>query len=480
MRLAYALVLAVALSGCLLKDNPNHCTTDCPADAPIDTPPPMCTVPEDCDRASATPFCNLETNRCVGCTDSPQCAGLMDGRNVCLRVPPATYGECVVCDEDNRQAEQVGTASDECQTVGMQVCDGGTHLCRACAADAECTSGICNAGICVAAADIAYVGPGGTGTSPCASRTTPCPTVAIGASAGRPFVLVAPGSYTELAVTDINNRDMTIRATGATMTRGGQLLNVRGSSDVVVLGGIWDCGNLAATCVGHSGDSLVLQGVTVRNALMDGINATAPTVIRDSTIRGHDRVGIVMNDSGSDFELVRSTVLLNGSHGVQVTARAAVIVNNFILKNGAGMTANGLRLDAIGMLGASRIEFNTIAENLANSSTTGGGVNCGATDMQIRNSIIWGNNGATEVDDCLVRFSTVEGATPDTTNGILNVAPSFIDPASDNFGLMPGSPVAGQADPNANLNLPANTDHAGDPRPMPASTRADLGADEIP
>jgi hypothetical protein len=97
----------------------------------------------------------------------------------------------------------------------------------------------------------------------------------------------------------------------------------------------------------------------------------------------------------------------------------------------------------------------------------------------IKNSIVHGNNGARELFGCTVRYSTVEGATPDVASGIINDSPVFVSTASDNYHLVPGSVLAGKADPATMLMGPTAVDIDGEARPQ-TGTAADLGADEIP
>ncbi|MEZ4398418.1 MAG: right-handed parallel beta-helix repeat-containing protein [Kofleriaceae bacterium] len=477
MRTSYlfAVTASLALASCA-KDNPNYCdpatSADCTTDASIDAPPVSCTTEgPDGTCPPTAPVCN--GRECTGCTQDMDCAP-RGTTPVCVEAS----GVCGVCDDDDRQSPDVGGAADECPNVGTQVCDGTSHTCRACAVDSECASLVCDGGTCVASADVAYVAPGMTGNC---DQATPCGSMSAALGANRPNIVVAAGTYdagnTDI---DINNRDVEIRATGATFQRTGNglLLNIRGNSRVVVIGGTFDGTSRADHIIGCTGGTaMTLMDVTVKNSGAYGISGDCTMTIRQSTITtNHD--GINVNAGTKPFTMTRSIVSNNAFVGATITAQTAVIMNNYIVKNGAGGANAALTL-AVTMPGASRIEFNTIAENKADAATAGAVV-CGASTTQLRNSIIFGNNGSgNEVSTCTVRFSTVEGATPDPGNGIIDATPMFISTATDNFHLMPASPVAGKADPMAVLTDDAAVDYDGESRPQ-GGAPADLGADEIP
>ena len=107
--------LAVAaLAAACTKTNPDFCGSDpCPPDAPP------------------------AIDGMTGCTANP---GICTGEaSTCLN------DECVDCGTAANQE------SADCTATGLPVC-GADHACRACAADSECTSGVCESGTCNAAA----------------------------------------------------------------------------------------------------------------------------------------------------------------------------------------------------------------------------------------------------------------------------------------------------------------------------------------
>lgn len=483
MRLASTLCLAsLALVAACTKDNPNYCdpsTPMCQIDAGIDAPDPVqCDTDEapDPDCPDDRPFCSA--NSCVGCNDDSHCVG-RPGHLACFGEP---VGACVQCDEIDHQAADVGGVGDDCQAAGLHVCDSISHACRACEGNDECTSGVCDAGSCITEGEIIYVSLSGTDNPDC-SAATPCALLSQSIdeiNATRRFIVIAAGTYTDTTDADFNNKNVTIIATGATLKRtgSGPVLNIRGSSIIQVLDGVVDAaGNGGDGISTSSGTQLALDGTTVKGAAGHGIGAAGRLTVRDARIESNGSFGILSTFNGL-FELTGSTLIRNGNGGLSLQAASAVIVNNNFVKNGAAGALPALQITALTSPNTSRIEFNTIAGNIADGTSLAAAASCASTTIVLRNSILYFNNGLAQTVGCTVRWSTVQGAVPDATNGVINDAPSFVNTGMDNFHLMPGSPVAGKADPGADLTGPAAFDIDGETRPRGA-TAADLGADEI-
>jgi hypothetical protein len=76
---------------------------------------------------------------------------------------------------------------------------------------------------------------------------------------------------------------------------------------------------------------------------------------------------------------------------------------------------------------------------------------------------------------CSVTYSVVDLAYAGGANNV-KVDPMFVAAATNDFHLAPGSPATNIGDPASSVKV----DHDGDPRPQPAGSRVDVGADEIP
>lgn len=480
MRLTSFVLVAVLAAACS-KENPNFCDPSdplCQIDASIDAPPVVaCSTtgpdPECPDRA---PVC--ASGRCTGCGEDSDCVG-RPGMLACF----GDTGMCVACNEVDSQAADVGGVGDDCQAAGMHVCDSATHTCRACEANSECTSGVCDGGSCITEGEIIYVATTGSDNPDCSSAT-PCSLLSLSideVNATRRFIVIAPGTYTDTTDADFNNKNATIIATGATLKRNGTgpVLNVRGTSIIRVLGGVVDAaGNGNDGISTASGTQLTLEGTTVKGAASHGIGGAGRLTIHDARIESNGSFGILSTFNGA-FELTGSTLIRNGNGGLSLQAASAVIMNNNFVKNGAAGSLPALQITSLTSPNTSRIEFNTIAGNIADGTSLAAAASCSSTTIVLRNSILYFNNGLAQVVGCTVRWSTMQGAVPDAANGVINDAPSFVNTGMDNFHLMPGSVVAGKADPAADLTGPAAIDIDHQPRPA-GGAAADLGSDEIP
>ena len=158
-----------------------------------------------------------------------------------------------------------------------------------------------------------------------------------------------------------------------------------------------------------------------------------------------------------------------------------MIVGNVFLNNGEANSPNGGVFINTASDPMNRIDFNSIAGNLALAGGNAPGIHCNAGAGCIsRNNIIWGNNvnaGPQVGGSYKHAYSDIGlmsvGATNDAGNN-LSVDPMF-NSASDPH-LMLGSMVRQKADPSADLGGIAAKDIDGEPRIAPA----DIGADQLP
>ncbi len=172
------------------------------------------------------------------------------------------------------------------------------------------------------------------------------------------------------------------------------------------------------------------------------ITATANLIVHNQAIsawvtsgfEGHRLVAVnnvLANNSGTAFEiynyhyadLIHNTIVDNGDNAVKGAYTATIILTN-----------------------------NIIADHAASSVIAWAGATVSAS-----NNLFW-NNGADPVTG---------------TNAVLD-NPLFVDPDGGDYHIGPASAAIGQG-----ANAGVTTDIDGDPRPAPAGTRPDLGADEI-
>ncbi len=171
--------------------------------------------------------------------------------------------------------------------------------------------------------------------------------------------------------------------------------------------------------------------------------------------------------------------------GVFLETGDFILTNNIIEHNAAGNAGGGIYGYETNM----QIINNTIVMNTALSgSAVGGGVSYRNTTLSkavIINSIVWGNqavhNPQIRGRSIEVRYSNIEGKIWD---GVGNISknPAFVDTIE--FHLSDSSPCIGRGVGAISLNgasyAAPGTDFAGDPRPNPAGSNPDMGAQENP
>ena len=469
--LGSALLVALALAACGAS-NPNFCEGAGCDD--LDATPDS--APQACTGSGADPACPPENPICVdrvcggGCTADTDCAGRTDGHGVCL-VPT---GDCVACDESDAQAAP-GSAEDECPTPAMAVCDAQTHTCRACEAHSECASGVCDAGTCVAAANVVYMKADGADAGECDTPGSGCLTMHYAKgrlTSTRKYILMAGGGATYDTRNDNNNVDFNgvgdsahIIGYGATLNRvgvgaTGSVLEVRGGA-VVTIEGLTISAATGATGTGIICNSSELE-------------------LRKATVQGNANLGI--DASACTLRVLQSTIATNQGGGIQFGGGRFTIINNFIVANGGAMSAfGGVLLTSV--LTTNAFEFNTVAANNSNSDLSPDGVTCNNAGLVARNNIITGARTKPRVNVGTTCSFTYTLVAPDgTLNGAGNmVVPDvgqFLFTSNSDFHIQAGSVAAGKAQ-SSNLAGETAVDADGDPRAVNGAT-VDVGADEIP
>lgn len=170
---------------------------------------------------------------------------------------------------------------------------------------------------------------------------------------------------------------------------------------------------------------------------------------------------------GGALSLVRSLVRLNEASdrggGIYHQAGQLDLENVFVVDNSANTQSGGIHQEG----GPTLFTHVTIAGNTSRSMHPGG-ICCAGGSGEHRNILIWGNPGGGSHGCPLSTSSIQEG--PCCSN--MSVDPLFIDAASGDYRLSPGSPVIGYGDPSTSSPV----DYFGSSRDdMP-----DPGAHEAP
>lgn len=413
-------VLALA-AGCS-KDNPYYCAgnpdDNCALDGGNGDAPQACTSSDQC--TGALGVCDTVNDVCVACTASET--------DSCTGATP-------VCSTEN--------------------------TCRGCTANTECASGACMPdGSCADAATLLFAAP--DVTSATCAIDNPCSIYdAINlATAGRNTIVLAEGTYMTGTVV-VTDREVTLLGRGARVTKNagsdGAVFRVTGTGKATFLYMHFDSGDGAS--LGHAlrcepGGALTARFVTLENNAAMGVYADACNLTIDgSTIRGNPAGGIYVSGTNQPF----------------------TITNNVIYNNGGTASAlfGGVKIE-LTQFTNSRMEFNSIVENIAiSNSSYSGGVVCASSDFSPANNIIASNYvgasnssaNAQEFGDCNHQSSIIQN---DVTGLMfVDATPPMLD-----LHIADGS----TARDAATVASPVAVDFEGDAR---SDGMKDIGADEL-
>ena len=476
--LSLLLVMWLLLVACSV-DTPTFCDqsgASCAFDARIDGPIESCTTPGPnvAECPASDPVCGND-GVCIGCTADVDCDG-RGATSVCLGEPS---GSCVACDEDDHQSLAVGTADDNCPTNGMQVCDGESHTCRACRADSECTSGVCNElnGECANTVLHVDSDPANAPSdiNDCLSTVTPCLTVA-GAMAK---------AVTGTRYVAIHAADVRYIGAGEIAVTGSASVYVKGIPDPArpnYSSELDRNGNGPILSVNGGSASLTVVGLTLSGASGTGdgdgvkcLNDARLTVL-DSILSDNTHYGL---NSTVCTLVVDRTIIRDNSRGGGFVEGDFSITNSFIHGN-VGTNFGGLDISDLDP--SDVFAHNTIYRNTANTDFPGG-LRCQGSGTA-RHNIIYGSLGTIieyNVLGCAQEYSLI-GTTMAPGTGNITAATvdevRFANIATQPFDLhlTAGSTAFGKGGPNDGGGRTVR-DVDGDVRP---TNMADLGADEIP
>jgi hypothetical protein len=366
----------------------------------------------------------------------------------------------------------------QCTTAEHDACAGTTpacidHTCQKCTAHSDCTeSNVCLLdGSCADAAQVAYVGGSGAGSS--CTKPQPCGSLADALATNRPLVTIRAGLIT-LAGTTTIRRAVTIFATpGATVFGDGRgdLIAIDTAAEVRIYDLAISFAGTAAISVAP-GSNVVLTRIKISSSSEVGIASSGATLtIAQSRISSNHDLGIVV--SGGRLDLTQSTIASNLGGGIFIKGADFNIANNVIAGNGSILAAaGGVNVGDIMTAGAHTLAFNTIADNKYKAGFAA--INCASVlvPLVFSNNIVYDNTAPQVAGaNCAFTYSDIGPAGP-LDAGNIDLAPMFVNPPAD-YHLGPTSPAREAAEPAAMLDV----DFDGDPRPQ--GNRRDMGADEV-
>ncbi|HWO19349.1 MAG TPA: right-handed parallel beta-helix repeat-containing protein, partial [Kofleriaceae bacterium] len=278
---------------------------------------------------------------------------------------------------------------------------------------------------------------------------------------------LAPGTYTVPNTAsdglDFGTKSATLVARGATLTRvgaNGTLLTVRNGQTLKLVGG-------------------TLQGP---NSTTDGIKC-----IENSKLAVHEVTIDDMTQSGIETNLcqltvARSTLRNSNLGGIDmVSASVVTITNNFVYRNGGPASpigGMGLKLAT-----GSKVEFNTVADNIADASSAAaamaaGGIVCEGQGYDAPFNLVYRNVGGIGaqvqvIGTCTFIGSYQQGAPP-SENAVGFENPMGATPSYRLTKMSPPDTIRDAFDCK-------DIDFERDARPSPAANmggKCDFGADE--
>jgi hypothetical protein len=396
-------------------------------------PPNACVTNEEC--SSPTPFCDPGV-ACVGCLSSNDC--------------PA---ERPTCDETSRS-------------------------CRACTADVDCVSDVCDvrAGTCLSEMDVLFASVNGADAGNC-TQSEPCslPRAIALADQTRYSVKLAAGTYATKVI--LNAKKVALYGTGATLSSVGTdptVVALQEGADMSLIG-------LSVVSVNTGGSVLRCDSSTTTpklqlfatsvDAMQTAVTAIpCDTKIEQSFLRSRSTSSfIVIAVNPSIVSIERS--FFEGGGGIS-SIGASIQISNSVIKKGGDLAMGGA-LDGPGF----EVSFSTFVDTFVKCVDT----MYGAKGLKMNSSILYNYMGSPTSDSLLgaslcaqVSYSVVypQGTGVGATNQT-GVLPKLKDVAAGDYHLDSGSPALDRGDP-ASTNA---IDYDGVARPQGAAR--DSGAFEF-
>lgn len=493
------LFILVVLLGCLsacTKPNPDACCTneaECLALGSSELRP--------CDAGRV-----CSNNQCfeVQCETAAQCAG---GTPYCVN--QLCVGSCKV-EADCGGVPGAPLCADDQVCVGCRgnadcsgatpICDAEDRACRGCETDGDCASGVCLEadGVCAKEEEIVFLS-GGADTGEC-TRLSPCASLPYALSkvtAVRPVIRLL-GSELDIASTVfLRGKKIYIDSVGTKLSYGGAsgtpMFVIDTSGRVTMERVVFSPMSLHYVTIGQLGflrlwrssANNVLGGadffsvvggnfLVQRSEIDQRITCSSGGAVSiESTRVGRlsARTGLLQS-TDCVFSMSRST-LSSSEDGVEILGGVATIENNLFLNS--NQLADFLLVKSAGQ--GSRFAFNTIV-NTSGVVSEGVALTCDASAGVVNNIIAY-RSSSPHTGGCPTRYTLYDDAVsfpPGEGNLTAPFSAIFVDPSSQDFRPSVASPARGMA----GLGVIPAVDHDGRVRPLPAGTKPDVGAFEVP
>lgn len=434
----------------------------------------LCNSSADCHDPLA-PHC--ENGLCApGCELDEHCAGI-DGLPYCVDAA------CVEC-----------KFSAQCPS-SAEICDPSSQTCRGCNSDDECASGVCIEadGRCASQDEVVYVSSVGSDAGDCTS-SAPCQTISYAVtrtgptrsvvrllggavSAGTPPIalpsIVIDGTNTSILgstyplFTVALSKKATLEGIRVTTTDGSTIASATTNGTLRIVRSSIDRGRIQL----DSGTVEIDMGDLVSSTVDC---ATGNVIVTRSEL---DRSTISTNMCRIDVKASTFHGFVSGqiNSAIRGTAALVTIENNVFAETNELCETIYLYAYAPG----STVRFNTFVNSAQAQGALAVFCGGGADDIDVSNNI-FAYNSAMPLLSCTPRYSLFDvpgmpAASAGPNNVVSEAALFFKDRVNGDFHLAATSPALGIGE--AGL---ATVDKDGNPRPMPAGSKPDVGAYEAP
>ena len=454
--LAYLLGLLVLVGSCTATDS---------------SAPGTCRTVANCGEDTA-PVCDAQTLACRACNPSNPSDDI-----ACKNRKPETprcgpQGACVAC---------VVHADCAGQDLRKPACV--NNSCTACRQSSDCASRVCSAdGSCAPTTEVLFVN----------NKNGSCQAGAHKGTQEDPFCLIqdavdvaSASGKTLISIEPSTRAYEAVRINQATSAQGLYLIGAGSSGSLVRIEGVNTEPALSVSALG--GKKVVLS---VRGVELVGTRQTSAVVCESGaelTLVGssiHDAGLDGITASGCSVTLDALRIFRNGRNGLSLTGSTYTVASSMIW-------ANYVAGIALGSGNTGSLKFLTVYANGNPAGDRPAGIDCGAGQASVENSIVFANisrvAGSAYTDVQLNGCLLSQVVTNDTkaTGAILKQAIEFVadsgpDPSVFNLRLKKGSDINQDCCVNKLSNL-GGVDHDIDfqPRPERVGGLADIGAHEV-
>lgn len=406
----------------------------------------------------SVPICDAASLSCRACKAGADDTGCKNRNAMTPVCGPA--GRCVAC-----------IKSSDCKDLRTASCVNNT--CVGCQTATDCPSRVCNAdGSCASPSDVIFVdskngtctGTGHSGAVDDPHCTIP-EAVAAAAASGKSLISVAPSLvvYEPVSITTVGAAGLRLSGSGS----GTSLVQIRATNTAAV------------SIMSAAGSKVVLSGFDLAASNGNSIECAGGAELTVTASRIHHSANGIAT-RGCTVILDSLRIYKNDFNGLSLTNNSVYTLNNLMIwYNGA----SGITLSSsTGML-----RFSTIFGNGGVGLNQPPGINCGATNNLVENSIVYRNNSqlgyGQQISGCNTSGVVTDDMTAASYGGIYKQTIDFVnasglDASMFDLRLKPDSAANADCCIDKIAQASGLTNHDIDNNVRPKGAGFDIGASE--